>query len=377
MLSVLRGGHPGHSAGSGSHGGELHQTVTTTQTLNTPGDTGRVEQGGIISVNPGGGIRATADGVTVNNAGSVTGLGELPFDYLAASGIRVLSSNTIINSGRVEGGVYGIRVAGTGNTIMLLSGSTIEGALDLGDASNRLIIGRGLDAAFTVSGTPSISTEDAAHVVSGSTVYTVNSTAFAVQDDLASDLTRAVTGAVEGRLAAARRLDGGLRVALNGLTIAAAADPSVAPDNGFWLSGLAASRSAKQDGDVAGFDTGLFLDSYRETGSAAALAMDERTISIFELRGEIAYDFAVGNLAQTVRIGVDGSYSDAADAAVTVAGQALAISVAVESLARGFFGYDAAYALGNSASLTFSTEAGFDTTEAVTLEARAGLSWRF
>ncbi len=85
----------------------------------------------------------------------------------------------------------------------------------------------------------------------------------------------------------------------------------------------------------------------------------------------------MGNLAQTVRIGVDGSYSDAADAAVTVAGQALAISVAEESLARGFFGYDAAYALGDSASLTFSTEAGFDTTEAVTLEARAGLSWQF
>ena len=85
----------------------------------------------------------------------------------------------------------------------------------------------------------------------------------------------------------------------------------------------------------------------------------------------------MGKLAQTVRIGLDGAHSDTGDAALTVAGQALAISIGEESLARGFLGYDAAYALGDSASLTFSTEAGLDTTEAVTLEARAGLSWRF
>ena len=48
-----------------------------------------------------------------------------------------------------------------------------------------------------------------------------------------------------------------------------------------------------------------------------------------------------------------------------------------EALARGFLGYDADYALSDSASLTFAAEAGYDTTEAVTLEARAGFSWTF
>ena len=578
-------------------------TVTTTQILNEPDDVGTVEQGATIDTTPpdgtgGNGIAAAANGVTVINAGSVTGSG------VGTAGIHVLDISTIINSGTASGyfginahnnntitnsgtadgeagiyilrkntitnlgtakgwsygisaeddntinnlgtavaGFYGIQInnnntvtnSGTAqggtdgifaffgntiinsgkivgginavefysfeNTLKLLSGSTIEGNLALGEASNTLIIGRGLDTALAFTGTPTITTDGVPFVVSGNTVYAVNATSFSVQDEMTNDLTRAVTGAVEGRLASARRTGGGLSVAMNGLTIAATADVSVAPRTGLWLSGLAAYRDQEEDGDVAAFETmlggvvggidgmvtdttraglfagfaasnldpdddalqdldsdswfggvylghawnqafidltltagwsdfeskrrvannmvkggieqaeadyggfllspslrigtdmamgsgtltpsvrlryaGLFLEDYEEKGSAAALDVDERTVHVFDLRGELAYGFGLGNLSNTIRLGIDGTFSNAGDVEATLAGAALDIQVAEDSLARGFLGYDADYALSDSARLTFSAEAGYDTTEAVSLEARAGFSWTF
>ena len=68
------------------------QTETTTQTLDTTGNIGTVEEGDAIDVASGNGIEGTAGGVTVNNAGSVAS-GD-------ASGISADNSgNTITNSG--------------------------------------------------------------------------------------------------------------------------------------------------------------------------------------------------------------------------------------------------------------------------------------
>ncbi|WP_395664244.1 hypothetical protein, partial [Aestuariivirga sp.] len=59
--------------------------TTTTQQLGT-GDVGTVQEGGAIDVLTGNGIEGTANGVTVNNAGSVTS-GD-------ARGISVLGEST-------------------------------------------------------------------------------------------------------------------------------------------------------------------------------------------------------------------------------------------------------------------------------------------
>ena len=69
------------------------QTEITTQILDTPGDVGTVEAGGVIDVLGGHAIEATASGVNINNAGTLTGGG--------GAGISVLgqSNNSIINSG--------------------------------------------------------------------------------------------------------------------------------------------------------------------------------------------------------------------------------------------------------------------------------------
>ena len=79
------------------------QTVNSTQILNTPGDVGTVEQGGTINAVADDGINASTDGVRVDNAGSVTGLGD---------GMEVQSNSTVNNSGTSTGSTsYGIKSA--------------------------------------------------------------------------------------------------------------------------------------------------------------------------------------------------------------------------------------------------------------------------
>ena len=89
------------------------------------------------------------------------------------------------------------------------------------------------------------------------TVYAVNVTGFSVQDEMTNDLTRAVTGAVEGRLATARLSGGGLSMAMNGMTIAAAADVSVPRRTVSGSRGFAAYRDQEENGSVANFESGL------------------------------------------------------------------------------------------------------------------------
>jgi hypothetical protein len=84
--------------------------TTTTQILDTEGDVGTVEAGGVIDVPNGNGIQATADGVIVDNAGDVTGTGA------GFAGIRLLNGNTVTNSGTATSGTYGI-LAEDDNTV--------------------------------------------------------------------------------------------------------------------------------------------------------------------------------------------------------------------------------------------------------------------
>ena len=87
------------------------QTVTTTQTLSTTGDVGTVLQGGTINAPAGDGIISNANGVTINNAGSVTTSGSNGIN------VNIKNSNTVINSGTTTGGFYGIYVQGNFNSI--------------------------------------------------------------------------------------------------------------------------------------------------------------------------------------------------------------------------------------------------------------------
>ena len=94
---------------------------------------GTVEQGGTIDVVGGDGISATTNGVTVDNAGSVTGTG--------LAGIDVLDDSMITNSGTAEGGLVGINV-GSGNTITN-SGMVDGGAVGIATGVGNWIINSG------------------------------------------------------------------------------------------------------------------------------------------------------------------------------------------------------------------------------------------
>lgn len=440
------------------------------------------------------------DGNTITNSGIATG---------GDTGISVANGNTITNSGKIIGGVNAVSLVGNNNTLTLLAGSNIQGNLDLGDASNSLIIGRGLDTALAFTGTPSINTSGLPFVIADGTLYVVNVTSFSVQDEMTNDLTRAVAGAVEGRLASTRLTGGGgnsMGMAMNGTMISAAADITpAAPESGVWLSALGSYRDQGSHGDVGDFETllggtvggidgriadntragvfaglafgslnadkspqdldsdnyfgglylghdmgssfidlsvtagwsefhsdrevannmvaggiehakadyggflispsvklgthiemgpgtftpsvrlryaGLFLESYKEHGSAADLAVDDRDINIFDVRGELAYSFAAretsdGSLYQTVRLGVDGTFSDVGRVEASLAGQALDFDVSDDDVARGFIGYDAVFAASNGVSFKLATEAGYDTSDAFTLEGHAEVAWAF
>jgi uncharacterized protein with beta-barrel porin domain len=441
-------------------------------------------------------------GIFVWNGNTITNSGTASGDDF---GIRAANGNRISNSGKIVGGNDAVRLEGFDNVVTLLHGSNIQGNLHLGNASNTLVIGRGLETALAFTGTPAIDTSGQPFVIADSTLYVVNATVFSVLDEMTNDLTRAVTGAVEGRLASARLTGGGMSMAMNGMTITPSADVSVAPDTGIWLSGLGSYRDQDGDGATDGYETvlggavggiddmvgentragifaglafagleqdegsqdldsdtyfgglylghemgasfidlsltagwsdfrsdrkiannlvaggieharadyggllispalrfgtdmamgsgtlkpsirlryaGLFLDGYEESGSAANLTVDERDINIFDIRGELAYRFATmetsgGSLFQTVRLGVDGTFSDADSVGAVLAGKALEFNVADDDVARGFAGYDMVYAMPGGASFNLSAEAGYDTSDAFTLEGQAGFAWAF
>lgn len=440
-------------------------------------------------------------GIVINNYNTLTNTGIAQSD---GYGIGAVDFNTIINSGTISGDTAAVSFLGVDNTLRLQAGSTIIGGLGLGDVSNRLIIDPGLDTALFYNG-GTIDTGGQPYVITGSTLYVVNTTGFAAQAGLANDLTRIVAGAVEDRLASARLAGEGLSTRIDGTTVTATADLPAAAQSGVWLSGLGSYRDQKagsittdyttaQGGVVGGFDavlsentragvfaglslarlddgagsqdlgsksyfgglylghdmgqsfvdlsvlagwmdfdsdrriannmvaggiehatadyggflvspslkfgtdmemgsgiltpslrlryTGIVLDGYSESGSSADMVVDGRTVNVVDVRGELAYRFAPvetggGLLNQTLRVGVDGIFSDAGSIDATLAGQAVGFNVPDGDVVRGFVGYGIDYALASNASLSLSTEAGYDSDEAITFDARAALTLAF
>lgn len=127
---------------------------------------------------------------------------------------------------------------------------------------------------------------------------------------------------------------------------------------------------------------GLFLDGYAETGLTdpqANLTVDDRNIHVLELRGELAFAMAHesdgGVLTNTFRMGVDGSISEGGSVDAVLLGQGISFEAGNDNeLARGYAGYEAAFLTDGGSSFHLGAEAGYDTDEALTLQAEAGLN---
>ena len=128
---------------------------------------------------------------------------------------------------------------------------------------------------------------------------------------------------------------------------------------------------------------GLFMDSYNENGSTADLSVGSRSVSLFDLRGQVAFAIAPmqtdgGHFDATLRLGADATYTNSEDVNATLLGQSLNFSVSDDdTTVRGLTGLDLAYETDSGASLILTGEAGYDTSDALTLTGTAGLAWAF
>ena len=186
-----------------------------------------------------------ADNNTITNSGTVRG---------SIYGISANSSNTIRNSGMITGVSAAVNFTGANNTLTLLAGSKIEGRILLDNPTNRLIIGPGLNTALAYTGGTIVDT-GLPFIIDGGKLYAVDVTGFSVQDEMANDLTRAVSDAVDARLGAARAAGRGFSTAMNGTVVHAVADVPAGPGNSLWVSGLGSVRDQEGDSDTGSFNS--------------------------------------------------------------------------------------------------------------------------
>lgn len=258
-----------------------------------------IEVGNGNSITNSGALISGGEGIKAGNNNVITNTGTITSDD---EGIRVGSGNTITNSGTVIGiADDAVDLRGSNNTLRLLAGSALQGNLALGNATNTLIIGPGLNTALGFTGDPTIQANGLPFVVVNDTVYVVDVTGFSMHDEMVGDLTRSVGRSLEDRLSATRQGDdsGALSTMAFGYAPITPATASFAetPSSGFWASGLGGYRT--QDGGATTLDF--------ETRFAGAMA---------------GYDTMV---APETRVGVFGGISFA-DVDTGVVGQELSTS---------------------------------------------------
>ena len=128
---------------------------------------------------------------------------------------------------------------------------------------------------------------------------------------------------------------------------------------------------------------GLFMDGYDENGSTADLSVDSRSVNLFDLRGQVAFAIEPmqtngGHFDAALRLGADATYTNTEDVNATLLGQSLNFNVSDDdTTVRGFAGLDLAYETNSGANFTLTGEAGYDTSDALTLTGTAGLTWAF
>ncbi|MBL8578758.1 MAG: autotransporter domain-containing protein [Mesorhizobium sp.] len=275
--------------------GALAQTVVTVGrdevlgNVNIPGD-GTVTNNGTVL----GDVFISDDG-TVTNTGTIGGGVLILNDDFVLEGHTVTNSGTIGGDVVIEGGtitntgtIVGIaRQTGFGTitnsgslggahvfvpgTLNLLAGSVIHGGIDFSFPGSTLNLGHGQNMALTLTGSlPAINSFGAPMAVQGLVVAVVDPTGFSAQDEMLTDLTRAIANAVDGRINSGRF---GYAPAAPVLSYAAAgsgADTQPAAFGypmgstgatssgyGFWASGIGAWRDQDADGADTGFDTSL------------------------------------------------------------------------------------------------------------------------
>lgn len=124
------------------------------------------------------------------------------------------------------------------------------------------------------------------------------------------------------------------------------------------------------------------MDSYAETGSTANMTVAARTVSTLDLRGQVAFAIkpiitATGQFDATMRLRADASFSNSDDVSATLLAQPITFSTSQDTNIRSFAGIDLTQKMDNCAKLNLSVEAGYGTSNALTLQGTAGVVWVF
>lgn len=188
------------------------------------------------------------EGNYILNEGTISASGS------EGTGVRLgVNNNTLINTGAIIGGRTAVVSYGSGNTVSLLFGSSVEGLLDIeGTGGNTLSIGPRLNTAltYTYGQEVIIETDGMPYVAHNGVLAVVDPTLFAAWDGIVGDLTRSVGGLVDARLGAAAGQGGNIVVST-----------SNAPTDGSqwqaWATGIGSYRNQNAEGLNDGFDSTL------------------------------------------------------------------------------------------------------------------------
>jgi hypothetical protein len=248
--------------------GDISTSGNTAHGINATGSDARIDNRGNITTSGSNANAILSSGANarITNSGDITTKGN------AAFGIAATGQNaTVTNSGKITANlnVWAIRISQANGTLNLLAGSAIQGGIQFSDPGTATLnIGPGQNTALTFTGLPgAINSNGAPMAVQGSLVAVVDPTGFSAEDEMLADLTRAIAGAVDGRLNAARFG----YVPLNSSVTAyvepeapattfgygAGSGTSASHASGFWAAGIGSYRNQDADGVDVGFDTAL------------------------------------------------------------------------------------------------------------------------
>jgi uncharacterized protein with beta-barrel porin domain len=244
------------------------------------------------------GIISAGDNSVVNNSGSILSTGQTAFgiildgagsrlnnsgaiettDATSASLIVAGNGTTVTNSGRIistlDSTSEAIIINADDVTLNLLAGTVIQGNIDIDGSNGTINIGNGLNTALTFNffSLPDLNTNGMPYVLNEGLLAVVDPTGFAAQDEVLSDLTGAISGAVDNRFAAARTVNAGASVAMNGMVVAAAADLPQGTGPEFWFKAIDGYRDQAADNPQVGFHNlfgGFVLGADGDVGFAS------------------------------------------------------------------------------------------------------------
>lgn len=186
------------ASGFGMYVVSENNTVVNSGTINTSGgnatgiyvlnDSNAITNSGSVitsGVNSHG-ILALSDYNTINNNGSINVSGA------NAVGVLVDNNNTITNYGTIVSTQYqAMMLSGNNNTVNLMRGTVIQGGIALNTATNTFNYENGLNTAFTFGGNlpGSINSNGMPRAINGMLVATVDTTGFAMEDEVVTDIT--------------------------------------------------------------------------------------------------------------------------------------------------------------------------------------------